>query len=73
MHVAAALNKNLIAIYGSSDPEFTPPLSSTAKIIHLGLNCSPCFQRTCPLEHTHCLTEIKPHQVLETLDSFSQE
>lgn len=73
MHVAAALNKNLIAIYGSSDPEFTPPLSSTAKIIHLGINCSPCFQRTCPLEHTHCLTEIKPHQVLETLDSFSQE
>jgi heptosyltransferase-2 len=73
MHVAAALDKNLIAIYGSSDPEFTPPLSAKAKILRLGLDCSPCFERTCPLEHTHCLTELKPQQVLDALDSLSEE
>ena len=63
MHVAAALNKKIIAIYGSSDPEFTPPLNDSAQIIDLYLDCSPCFKRVCPYGHTHCLTEILPQQV----------
>jgi heptosyltransferase-2 len=67
MHVASALNKNLIAIYGSSDPNFTPPLSNKANIIYLGLPCSPCFKRDCPLGHTHCLTEISAEQVIAQL------
>lgn len=70
MHVAAALQKNLIAIYGSSDPGFTPPLSDTAQIIRLNLACSPCFKRVCPLEHTQCLTEISPEQVLAAMSKF---
>ena len=67
MHVAAALDKKLIALYGSSDPEFTPPLHAKACIIRLGLDCSPCFKRDCPLGHTRCLTEISPQQVLQQL------
>lgn len=65
MHVAAALDKKIIAIYGSSDPGFTPPLNDKAHIISLNLDCSPCFKRDCPLGHTHCLTGITPDQVLE--------
>lgn len=67
MHIAAALDKKIIAIYGSSDPSFTPPLNSKAKILTLNLSCSPCFKRECPLDHTHCLNTIKPSLVLETL------
>lgn len=71
MHVASALDKPVIAIYGSSDPGFTPPLNARAKIVSLRLPCAPCFKRSCPLypdghpEHTGCLTEIRPDQVLQ--------
>ncbi len=68
MHVAAALNKKLVAIYGSSDPGFTPPLNDQAEILSLNLSCSPCFKRECPLSHLNCLREIHPGQVLSQLD-----
>jgi heptosyltransferase-2 len=67
MHVAAALNKPLIAIYGSSTPAMTPPLNPQAKILYRGLSCSPCFKRTCRYQHYQCLRNIKPEQVLETI------
>jgi len=67
MHVAAALDKKIIAIYGSSDPGFTPPLNDKARVISLNLDCAPCFKRDCPLGHTHCLTGITPDRVLELI------
>lgn len=68
MHVAAALDRMLVAIYGSSDPGFTPPLSGRAQIICLDLDCSPCFERECPLGHYNCLKLIEPERVMAALD-----
>ncbi len=68
MHVAAALGKRLIAIYGSSDPGFTPPLNVASTVIDLNMDCSPCFERVCPLGHTRCLTGITPQQVLGRIE-----
>lgn len=67
MHLAAALNKKLAAIYGSSDPGHTPPMSDRATIQYLGLECSPCFQRECPLGHLRCLRDISPEAVIRHL------
>lgn len=67
MHVAAALGKSLVAIYGSSDPHHTPPMSANATVEYLGLECSPCFQRQCPLGHLNCLNMIKPLAVSSKL------
>ena len=67
MHVAAALDKKLVAIYGSSNPHHTPPMNSKAVVEYLGLECSPCFKRICPLKHLNCLKLIQPENVISDL------
>lgn len=67
MHVAAALQRPGVALFGSSDPKHTPPLGGSLTILSLALDCAPCFQRECPKQHLDCLQKITPEMVLEVL------
>lgn len=72
MHVAAALGRRLVAVFGSSSPAMTPPLSPPtapqARALWLALDCSPCYQRRCPLGHLDCLGKLGPDRVIAALE-----
>lgn len=70
LHVAAAAGAPVVAIYGSSSPKFTPPLTPAAAIVTLALECSPCFARECPLKHLNCLHGLLPTVVLQAVESL---
>ena len=72
MHIAAAFRRPQVAIFGSSDPRHTPPLSKLASIHWLHLECSPCFKRTCPLGHLKCLVDIEVKDVLNSVNQLTQ-
>jgi len=75
MHVAAAFGVPQVAIFGSSSPLHTPPLSAHARVVWLkddphyqpALDCAPCFERVCPLGHTRCLQDVSPQRVQNLL------
>lgn len=67
MHVAAALGKPTIGIFGSTSPAFTPPLGQHATVVERYEPCRPCFQRNCPLGHLNCLRRIAPQDVIDRL------
>ena len=70
MHVAAAIGRPLVALYGSTSPAMTPPLGKMVRIIERNLACRPCFKRECPLGHLDCLNLIGATEVVDALDEM---
>jgi heptosyltransferase II len=70
MHISAALQKPLVAVYGPTSASFTPPLHDKAKILTLALSCQPCFERECPLKHQQCMRDLVPQRVLAALNEL---
>ena len=72
MHVAGALGRPVVAIYGSTSPDVTPPLGARSAVAEIELPCRPCFQRVCPLGHTNCLNLLTPAVVEEKVFRLGQ-
>lgn len=70
MHIAAAVGRPLVVVYGSTSPAFTPPLAEQVEILQLPVDCGPCFQRDCPLGHHKCMQELTPSRVLDALQQL---
>jgi heptosyltransferase-2 len=68
MHIAAALGRPIVALYGSTSADFTPPLADNVQLLAIDLACRPCFKRTCPLQHKRCLVDLSPTQALSALE-----
>ncbi len=72
MHIAAALAKPVVAIYGSTSPDFTPPLAEQVELLTTDISCRPCFKRVCPYGHRRCLTELMPSRALQALATLNK-
>ncbi|MET0379346.1 MAG: glycosyltransferase family 9 protein, partial [Spongiibacteraceae bacterium] len=70
MHIAAAIRRPLVVVYGSTSPGFTPPLAEQVRVLQIPVDCGPCFQRECPLGHLKCLETLYPPMVLQALDEL---
>ncbi|MBL1376131.1 lipopolysaccharide heptosyltransferase II [Zobellella iuensis] len=70
MHIAAALQRPLVGIYGSTSPRYTPPLAERVAVVHTDIECRPCFKRECPLGHLKCLKELPAQLVISKLENM---
>ena len=67
MHVAAALDVPLIAVFGSTNSITTGPLSQNSRIVQVPLECSPCLRPECPKGHLNCMDQISVEMVFNVV------
>ena len=73
MHIAAALNRPVVALYGSTSEHFTPPLTDKVTLLSTAIACRPCFKRECPYGHRRCLTELAPERAIRAVHALAEE
>ncbi len=70
LHIASALNRRIVALYGPTDPLHAPPFSDASTSLYLGLDCAPCRQRECPLGHHRCMQDLAPQRAWDALQAL---
>lgn len=70
MHIASALRRPVLVVYGATSPAFTPPLSEQSDTVIPTIECAPCFARECPLGHHRCMRETSAEYVIEKLEAL---
>lgn len=70
MHIAAALARPMVVVYGATSPGFTPPLNDNAVVVVSDIDCAPCFARECPLGHHGCMRYTPMQRVAVELDAL---
>jgi heptosyltransferase-2 len=70
MHVAAALNTPLVAIFGSTNWTTTSPYSPTSRIVRVPIECSPCMKPVCPLGHMNCMKRVTVDKVVGAVEDL---
>ncbi|NNM42768.1 MAG: glycosyltransferase family 9 protein, partial [Chlamydiae bacterium] len=65
MHIASALHTPLVALFGSTNEVMTGPYNG-GDVIHKHVECSPCYQRTCPIDF-RCMKKITTDEVYERI------
>jgi heptosyltransferase-2 len=63
MHIAAAFDVPLVAIFGSTDHTGTSPYSKNAVVVRSDVECAPCKLRECPTDHK-CMTSVTEDAVI---------
>jgi len=72
LHIAAAVGRPVVALYGSTPPAVAPPLCEVNSVLYLALACSPCRRRACPLGHFNCMRQLRPPQVMAEVRALAE-
>ncbi len=67
MHIAAAYDVKIVALFGPTKYTETSPYSNNYKIVTKDLECAPCMKRECPLKHHNCMKEITADEVIKAI------
>ncbi|MGO8943810.1 MAG: lipopolysaccharide heptosyltransferase II [Syntrophobacteraceae bacterium] len=69
MHIAAAFDRPIVALFGPTDHSTTSPLSSRFSLVRKETECAPCLKRQCPTDH-RCMADISVNDVLHAVETL---
>jgi heptosyltransferase-1 len=74
-HVAAALGRPVVCIFGPTNPRRTGPYGTKAHVLHADIPCAPCYLRSlrqCPYDH-ECMRRIEADAVIEAASAAAEQ
>jgi len=69
LHIAAALRRPMVSIYGPTNPDYTGPYGRLDTVLRNPISCSPCLSSRCKYFHHRCLKDLGPQNVLRAAET----